>query len=199
MKGPSVLRLLGVLVLAAAVACLSIFLPIKHYVYALVEWVQSMGPWGPVLLALSYVLACVLFVPGSLLTVAAGFLFGVPVGTITVSLGSILGAAAAFLVGRTLARAWVQRQVAGNPRFQALDEAVREQGFKIVLLTRLSPAFPFALLNFVFGLTRVSFRDYVLAPGSACCLEPSCTSTSVPRSRTWSSVTGPCHPHGRWR
>ena len=86
-----------------------------------------------------YVVACLLFVPGSLLTLGTGFLFGVVWGTVTVSIGSTLGATAAFLVGRTLARGWIEQKVADNPEFQAIDRAVGSQGLKIVFLTRLSP------------------------------------------------------------
>jgi uncharacterized membrane protein YdjX (TVP38/TMEM64 family) len=110
-----------------------------------------------------YILAAVLLVPGSLITLAAGFLFGVVIGTITVSLASTLGASAAFLVGRTLAGPWVQDRIARTTRFQALDEAVKQRGFMIVLLVRLSPVFPYNVLNYALGLTQVSLRDYVLA------------------------------------
>src|ERR687883_71015 len=117
---------------------------------------------GLVVLAAAYALAC-LVVPGSLMTLAAGSLFGVVVGTAVVSLASVTGASLAFWLGRTLARDLVEKRLAGNPRFRALDQAVAAGGFKIVLLTRLSPLFPFTLLNYAFGLTRVRFRDYVLA------------------------------------
>src|SRR4029077_17014701 len=118
--------------------------------------------WGPVVFAAVYALAC-LVLPGSLITLAAGSLFGVIVGTAVVSLASVTGACLAFWLGRTLARGLVERRLAGNPRFRALDQAVAAGGFKIVLLTRLSPLFPFTLLNYAFGLTKVRFRDYVLA------------------------------------
>ena len=84
-----------------------------------------------------------------------GFLFKLFWGTVTVSIGATLGACAAFWVGRTVARGWVAKKVAGNAKFAAIDEAVGREGFKIVLLTRLSPIFPFNLLNYAFGLTRV--------------------------------------------
>lgn len=135
--------------------------------------VQDLGSWGPVLLAAAYVPACLFFVPGTLLTLAAGYAFGPVLGTLTVSAGSVAGASAAFFTGRYLARDWVETRVRRNPRFRAIDQAVAEQGFKIVLLTRLSPAFPFNLLNYAYGLTRVRFRDYLLAswigmlPGTA--------------------------------
>jgi uncharacterized membrane protein YdjX (TVP38/TMEM64 family) len=114
-------------------------------------------------LAAVYILATVLFVPGSLITLGAGFVFGVVLGTITASVGSTLGASAAFLLGRTLARSWVQEKIARSPRFRALDEAVRRRGFLIVLLVRLSPVFPYNVVNYALALTQVSFRAYMLA------------------------------------
>lgn len=127
------------------------------------EWVQGIGPWGAVLFAAAYVPAAVLLVPGSLLTLGAGFVFGVAKGTVIVSLGSTAGAATAFLVGRSIAREWVAGRLAGRPKMAALARAVETEGFKIVLLTRLSPVLPFNLLNYAFGLTAVPFRTYVLA------------------------------------
>lgn len=139
------------------------FLPLKEYFVAALNWIQSLGYWGPVVVVLFYIVACVLFLPGSVLTLGTGFLFKLFWGTVTVSIGATLGACAAFWVGRTVARGWVAKKVAGNAKFAAIDEAVGREGFKIVLLTRLSPIFPFNLLNYAFGLTRVRFRSYALA------------------------------------
>jgi len=163
MKKSTLLRLVAFVAAGAAVVLGLIFLPLKDYLRHFVEWVQGLGLWGPIVLGAAYVPACLLFIPGTILTLGAGFAFGPVVGTVAVSLGSIAGASAAFWVGRTLARGWIEKKVSGNPRFRAIDQAVGEQGFKIVLLTRLSPAFPFTLLNYAYGLTRVSFRDYFLA------------------------------------
>jgi uncharacterized membrane protein YdjX (TVP38/TMEM64 family) len=127
------------------------------------EWVQSVGPWGAVLFAAAYVPAAVLLVPGSLLTLGAGFVFGLVKGTVIVSVGSTAGAAAAFIVGRSIARDWIERRLAGRPKMAAIARAVETEGFKIVLLTRLSPILPFNLLNYAFALTAVPFRKYVLA------------------------------------
>ncbi len=127
------------------------------------DWVSQLGPWGVVLFILIYILATILFIPGSALTLGAGALFGVVRGCIYVSIGATLGAAAAFLVGRYLARNAVARRIESNPRFAAMDRAVANEGWKIVLLTRLSPVFPFALLNYAFGITRVKFTHYLLA------------------------------------
>jgi uncharacterized membrane protein YdjX (TVP38/TMEM64 family) len=127
------------------------------------QWIHSLGPWAPVVFILAYILACVFFVPGSLLTLGGGFLFGVWRGLIYVSIGATLGATCAFLVGRYLARGWVSRQIEKNEKFKAMDEAVAREGWKIVLLIRLSPIFPFNLLNYAFGITRVSLGAYFLA------------------------------------
>lgn len=150
------------LVIAGLIAAL-VFLPIKQWLIQALQWTQGLGMWGPVFVVLFYILACVFLLPGSVLTIGTGFVFKLFVGTITVSIGSTLGACAAFLVGRTIARNWIARKIAANPKFTAIDNAVAKQGFKIVFLTRLSPIFPFNLLNYAFGLTKVSFRKYALA------------------------------------
>ncbi|NQT15383.1 MAG: TVP38/TMEM64 family protein [Planctomycetes bacterium] len=151
------------LLLAGVVGVCLIWLPTRDYLTLLLHWAGDLGPWGPLLLVTVYVVACLFLLPGSLLTLGAGFLFGVVWGTVAASLGSTLGATAAFLAGRTLARRRVEQKVAGYPKFQAVDRAVKEQGFKIVLLMRLSPLFPFNVLNYALGLTSVKLRDYVLA------------------------------------
>ena len=159
-------RIRSVVLLMAIVAVLVValvLLPVKQYLISVLEWAQGLGVWGPIIVGAFYLVACVLFLPGSVLTLGAGFLFGVIAGTITVSIGSTLGACAAFLVGRTIARDWVAKKVSGNAKFVAIDQAVGREGFKIVLLTRLSPIFPFNLLNYAFGLTKVALRHYVLA------------------------------------
>jgi len=153
---------LATLLVAAIVAGLTL-LPVKDYLAGMLESIESVGPWGPILLAGLYVVASIFFVPGSILTLGAGFLFGVVRGTIVVSIGSVLGATAAFLIGRTLLRGPIEKRIAAYPRFQAIDRAVGKQGFKIVLLTRLSPIFPFNLLNYAFGLTKVPLWQYLLA------------------------------------
>lgn len=125
--------------------------------------IERLGVWGPILFIVVYVIATVLFLPGSILTLGAGAVFGVVWGSVVVSVASTLGATAAFLVGRNLARDWVAAKIEGNGTFAALDRAVAQEGWKIVVLTRLSPAFPFTLLNYAFGLTRVKLGHYVFA------------------------------------
>jgi len=127
------------------------------------DWVEQLGPAGPIIFILMYIVACVFFIPGSALTLGAGAIFGVIRGAVFVSVGSTLGATAAFLVGRYIARDWVARKISKNTKFASIDQAVGNEGWKIVGLTRLSPVFPFSLLNYAYGLTKVSLRDYVLA------------------------------------
>ena len=127
------------------------------------KWVESLGYIGGLVFILIYIVATVAFIPGSVLTLGAGVLFGVVLGSIYVFVGATLGAIAAFLVGRYLARDWISKKIAGNQKFDAIDRAVAHAGFKIVLLTRLSPVFPFNLLNYAFGVTGVTLKDYALA------------------------------------
>jgi uncharacterized membrane protein YdjX (TVP38/TMEM64 family) len=108
-----------------------------------------------------YNVATVLFIPGSLLTLKGGCLFGVLWGSIYVTIAAMFGAISAFLIGRYLSRDWVCQQIEHHPKFKAINQAVKQEGWKIVLLTRLSPIFPFNLLNYLFGVTQVSSKDYV--------------------------------------
>jgi uncharacterized membrane protein YdjX (TVP38/TMEM64 family) len=126
-------------------------------------WVDGLGGWAPLVFVLGYVAATVAFLPGSLLTLGAGAVFGLVEGTLLVLVGATLGAAAAFLVSRYVARGMVERRLAGNRRFAAIDRAIGADGRRIVFLLRLSPAIPFNLLNYALGLTRVRFGDFVLA------------------------------------
>ncbi|MDH3520747.1 MAG: TVP38/TMEM64 family protein [Myxococcales bacterium] len=130
---------------------------------ALTARVEAFGIWGPALFMLAYAAAVVAFVPASLLTLAAGAIFGISAGTAYVFVAATLGSAAAFLVSRYLARAAIEQKLAGNEKFASIDRAVGEQGRKIVFLLRLSPLFPFNLLNYALGLTRVRFVDYLVA------------------------------------
>ena len=153
--------ILGLVIVALVVA--TIVFDVNVYLRAVLDWVRDRGLVGVVVYGALYVAATVLFVPGSILTLGAGFIYGVGYGTVYVSVSSTIGATAAFLVGRYLARAWVAGKVGGNERFAQIDDAVGREGWKIVGLTRLSPVFPFNMLNYAYGLTKVRLRDYVLA------------------------------------
>lgn len=172
-SGVGVWRLLAVaMVLAVLLISSRLFNAEDAIAYAL-DWVESQGILGYGVLVLLYVIACVLFVPGSLLTFGAGAIYGYFEGFILVSIGSTLGATAAFLIGRYFARDRVALWVGGNEKFKAIDDAVAKEGWKIVILTRLSPVFPFNLLNYAYGLTRVTLPQYMVAswigmmPGTA--------------------------------
>jgi len=164
-RGPRIApwKLIAAMTVAALVILALTGLPVRDSLARLLAWTEGLGVWGPIVVVVAYVAASVFLLPGSILTLGAGFLFGVVKGTVLVSVASTLGACAAFLVGRTIARDWVERKIAANRRFGAIDRAVGREGFRIVLLTRLSPVFPFNLLNYAFGLTKVAFRDYALA------------------------------------
>ncbi len=136
-----------------------------------VEWVDGLGALGPIAFILGYIGSTVAFIPGSVLTLAAGAIFGLGEGVIYVMTGATLGSSVAFLLARYVAREAVEQRIAGNTKFAAVDRAVGREGWKIVVLLRLSPIFPYNLLNYGLGLTQVRFRDYVLAsigmlPGS---------------------------------
>ncbi|MFQ5718831.1 MAG: VTT domain-containing protein [Acidobacteriota bacterium] len=136
--------------------------PATGFVAKLRDVITSWGPAGRIVYVAAYALMTVLFVPASPLTVGAGVAYGVVWGTVLVSIGSVTGAGLAFLVARYLLRSRVARWVEGNQRFAAIDRAVGGAGWKIVGLTRLSPVFPFNLLNYAFGLTAVGFWPYLL-------------------------------------
>ena len=163
MAGRSTTRLIIFIVAAAALVTAGILLDVNTYLRQLLDWIRDQGFAGVAVFAAVYIVATVLFVPGSILTLGAGFVYGVVWGTVYVSVASTLGATAAFLVGRYLARDWVASKVTGNARFGAIDKAVGDEGWKIVGLTRLSPIFPFNLLNYAYGLTRVTLHDYFFA------------------------------------
>ncbi|HLP90614.1 MAG TPA: TVP38/TMEM64 family protein [Nostocaceae cyanobacterium] len=134
----------------------------QNYINHSVQWMRNFGVLAPIIFIIIYNLATLLFIPGSVLTIKGGFLFGIFWGSIYVLMAAILGAICAFLIGRYLSRDWISRQLEYHPKFKAIDQAVAKEGWKIVLLTRLSPLFPFNLLNYAFGITQVSLKDYIL-------------------------------------
>lgn len=156
-------RILAIIVAAIAILYGAHRIGAGPWLADALDWIRGLGPLAPVVFIAIYIVACIAFVPGSILTIGGGVLFGVVRGTIYVSIAATLGATAAFLVGRYLARDWVSRKLEGNSKFKAIDEAVGREGWKIVALTRLSPVFPFNLINYAYGLTRITLRDYFFA------------------------------------
>jgi uncharacterized membrane protein YdjX (TVP38/TMEM64 family) len=175
---------LATLLLAAIVASLFL-LPVQTVYRDLLNSIRHWGIWGAVCLGLLYIPACLLFLPSTLLTLGAGFVYGIVGGTVICSLGLTLGATTSFLVARTLARGWMEQKVGSNPNFVAIDQLVGRQGFKIVLLIRLSPLFPIDLTNYALGLTRIPLGQYVLAtwlgklPGGLVCVSIGSAAKSV--------------------
>ena len=163
MNRSSVLKLLAATILLTGLVYLGLSYDLQDAMRQALTWIRDLGAIGPLVFAGIYVIAAVALVPGSILTLGAGVVFGIVKGTLVVIVSATLGATAAFLVGRYLARDWVASKIKGNEKFQAIDRGVAEEGWKIVGLTRLSPVFPFNLLNYAFGITRVSLKDYVLA------------------------------------
>lgn len=154
--------ILRIVVIGTIIATL-VFLPVSEWLQSAINYIDELGSVGVILFIFLYIVASVFFLPGSVLTFGAGAIYGVVWGSVWVSIASTLGASVAFLVGRYLARDKIAHKIAGNPSFSAIDEAVAHQGWKIVGLTRLSPVFPFNLLNYAFGLTKVKFHHYVIA------------------------------------
>lgn len=167
------LRAVAVLALVAAVGLAAWYLPLTDWITALAERARNTGATGVAVFFAAYVVSTVALLPGSILTLAAGFAYGPVWGLALASPASVTGATCAFLLGRTILRGWAERKVANSPRAKAIDAAVEREGFKLVLLLRLSPLFPFSVLNYALSLTRVSLGRYVLAsaigmlPGTA--------------------------------
>lgn len=138
-------------------------LPVGEWLQEINAWLEDLGPIGVLIFIGLYMLATVLFMPGAVFTIAAGAAFGLGWGFLGASIGSTAGAAIAFLVGRYLARDRVKAALDGRPKFDAIDRAIGEKGWKIIFLLRLSPAIPFNLSNYFYGLTAVRFWPYVLA------------------------------------
>ncbi|MBE9248877.1 TVP38/TMEM64 family protein [Dolichospermum sp. LEGE 00240] len=126
------------------------------------QWINSLGAVGGIVFIGIYIIATLAFLPAAILTLGAGIIFGVIWGSLYVFIGATLGAVAAFLVGRYLAQGWVKKKISSYKKFAIIDKAVSKEGLKIVLLVRLSPLFPFNLLNYAFGITSVAFQDYLI-------------------------------------
>lgn len=149
--------IVGVIVLLV----LAKVLGLGQYLEKLKPWIEDLGPWGPVAFVALYVAASIAAIPGSALTIAAGALFGSVWGVVWTSVASTLAAASCFLIARYVARSAIEKSLKNNPKFEKLDAMTAKQGALIVAITRLVPLFPFNLLNYGFGLTKVRFVTYV--------------------------------------
>ena len=156
---------IGLAVVAIVVAAR--LLPVQEWLKSFETWVQGLGPAGMLLYAAVYVGAVLLFVPGIVLTLGAGFLFGLGWGIVVVSVASTIAAALAFVIARYIARGAVESIVRKNPKFAAIDRAIGREGWKVVALLRLSPLVPFSLSNYLYGLTSVRLGPYVATSWAA--------------------------------
>jgi uncharacterized membrane protein YdjX (TVP38/TMEM64 family) len=155
-----------IVVLIAIIAALFLamkFLPVGEWLTSFNNWVGQMGVVGILIFIIVYAVATILLAPGSILTIGAGFAFGLWKGFLAVSAGATLGATLAFLVARFIARSKVEAIAKGNEKFRNIDNAIGKQGAKLIFLLRLSPVIPFNLSNYFYGLTAVKFWPYVLA------------------------------------
>lgn len=134
------------------------------------RWFDDLGIWAPVVFILLWVAAAVFFLPGLPISIAGGLIFGAVWGTVYTTIGANLGAAAAFLIGRYLARDMVEGQIENNASLVKIDEGVRRHGWRMLMITRLVPVFPFNIQNYVYGLTDIGLGTYVLV--SLVCMVP---------------------------
>jgi uncharacterized membrane protein YdjX (TVP38/TMEM64 family) len=156
-------RVLTFVVVAVLVGIAGYLLPVAQGTTMLAEYVRGTGALGVVVFITVYMVATVALVPGSLLTLAAGFAYGPVWGLAVASPASVLGATAAFLLGRTVLRDWATRKTSDSPWVRAISRAVGREGFKIVMLLRLSPLVPFNVLNYALSLSDVRLVTYVVA------------------------------------
>jgi uncharacterized membrane protein YdjX (TVP38/TMEM64 family) len=142
-------------------------LPLSEWLESFEHRIENMGALGGVLYGLVYLAGSLFFVPGSILTLGAGYVFGLFWGTVIVSIASTAAAAVAFLIARYLARKKVETAARRNKKFGAMDRAIGKKGWKVIALLRLSPLVPFGPSNYFYGLTSVRFLPYILASWAA--------------------------------
>jgi len=159
----AMLRLIVLVAIVIALFLAMKFLPVQRWLQGFNDWVGKMGVAGIFIFIGVYIVATVLLAPGSILTIGAGFAFGLWKGFLAVSAGSTLGAGLSFLVARFIARDRVEAIAQRNEKFRNIDSAIGKQGAKLIFLLRLSPVIPFNLSNYFYGLTGVRFWPYVLA------------------------------------
>lgn len=158
-----IIKWVVILALVAAIVVAAFAFDTRAWVKGALIWIDGLGAWAPPVFIGLYIAVTILLGPAWLLTLGAGALFGVFYGSLYVSLGSTIGATCSFILGRSLARDMVSKRLRHTDKLRLLDDAIARDGWKIVGLARLSPVFPFTTMNYVFGLTRVSLRQYVAA------------------------------------
>jgi len=137
---------------------LSRLLPLEAWLLNLLTWIEGRGFWGLLIFILLYIPACVFMFPDIFPNAAAGAIWGIGIGTAVTLLGRVLGSSVTFLLTRNIAGRWLERKMDADPKFAAIAEAIGREGFRIVVLLRLCPIFPSLMLNYAFGLTRISLK-----------------------------------------
>src|SRR3954447_1904565 len=157
-----ILQLAGLIVVAGALFFLSRVFPLVDILADIQQHVMRWGAWSAIWYPLLYACCNVLLLPGGVLSVGAGFFFGLWWGFFIALAGNVSGAAISFFISRTIGRQWLKRRLLRNPTMSALEPAVEREGWKIILLSQLHPLFPTSLLNYLYGLTRIRFRTCML-------------------------------------
>lgn len=157
-----ILQLSGLLIVAAALFFLCRIFPVVDVLAEVQQRVMRWGAWSAICYPLLYACCNVLLLPGGVLSVGAGFFFGLWWGFLIALVGNVTGAAISFFISRWIGRQWLKRKLLRNPTLVALEPAVEKEGWKIILLSQLHPLFPTSLLNYLYGLTRIRFRVCML-------------------------------------
>jgi uncharacterized membrane protein YdjX (TVP38/TMEM64 family) len=166
---------LKIAIFVSILIAIVIFVSVDHvlvasWLEAMLNWIKSLGIWGAFLYIGIYAIGAILFLPGLILTLGAGYIFsvlyglalGIAIGTCVVFIGATIGAIAAMLIGRYALRSFIETKTRRWPKFVAVEEAIDEEGLKLVLLLRLCPIIPFNGMNYFMGITTVRLRDYAL-------------------------------------
>ena len=156
-------------IIIAIVAIVAVYSLLSHYgvtdylkrdnIPKIKEKIDSFGPIAPLVYIGFYILATVFFLPGLPVTMLSGLAFGPIWGVVYASIGAVIGVSCAFLIARYVARGMVEGWVQGNAQFRRIDEGVQRQGWRMLMITRLIPLFPFNLQNYAYGLTKIRFLD----------------------------------------
>src|SRR2546421_530540 len=157
-----IVQLSGLIVFVIALFSLSRKFPVADLLATIQQHVMHWGVWSAICYPLLYACCNVLLLPGGVLSIGAGFFFGLWWGFLIALLGNVSGAALSFLISRWIGREWLKRKLLRNPTLNALEPAVEREGWKIILLSQLHPLFPTSLLNYLYGLTRIRFGAYML-------------------------------------
>ncbi|MCJ8312880.1 MAG: TVP38/TMEM64 family protein [Saccharospirillaceae bacterium] len=181
----NITKILILLLLISIVVSLFIFRDQINF-EAIQTWLKSLGYWAPVIFIMIYIISTVFFIPGSLLTLASGVLFGPIFGTFFTLIGATIGATISFMISRFLARDWIEKK--SGPRLNQLQRGVDKEGWRFIAMVRLVPLFPFSILNYALGLTRIRISVYVIT--SFICMAPGSLAYNYLGHATAQSISG---------